>query len=119
MPLLKTIRTASLEGKDWRCTIYGLLLSYRCTPHSTTGIAPSELLFHHKPRMKISHVSSKVDGHLIDNLASANNMHSKTNAKNYVDRKNHAQYSDINVGNYVLVQQDKTGKLSINFDHRP
>ena len=37
-PLMKTIRTVSLEGKDWRGAIYGFLLSYRCTPHSTTGI---------------------------------------------------------------------------------
>ena len=29
------------------------------------------------------------------------------------------KYSTINVGNYVLLQQNMTGKLSTNFDHRP
>ena len=56
-PLMKTIRTASLKGRDWRHAIYGFLLNYRCTPHSATGVAPSELLFHRKPRMEIPHVS--------------------------------------------------------------
>ena len=116
---MKTIRTASLEGKDWRRAVYGFMLSYRCTPHSTAGIAPSELLFHRKPRMKIPHVSSKVDRTMIDSLASANDRRSKTKAKGYVDKKKHAQYSSINVGDYVLVQQDKTGKLSTKFYHRP
>ena len=118
-PLMKTICTASLEGKDWRRAIYGFLRNYRCIRHSTTGGAPSELLFHRKPRMKIPHVSSKVDENVIDSLASANDIRNKKKAKDYVDKKKRAQYSTIDVGDYVLLQQDKTGKLSTNFDHRP
>ena len=69
--------------------------------------------------MKIPHVSSKVDENVIDSLASANDIRNKKKAKDYVDKKKRAQYSTINVGDYVLLQQDKTGKLSTNFDHRP
>ena len=64
-------------------------------------------------------LSTIVDRTMIDSLASANDMRSKIKAKEYVDKKKRAQYSSINVGDYVLVQQDKTGKLSTNFDHRP
>ena len=78
---MKTIRTASLEGKNWRRAIDGFLLSYRCNPHSTTGIVLSELLFHRKPHMKIPQVSNKVDRNTNDSLASANDMRSKTKAK--------------------------------------
>ena len=69
--------------------------------------------------MRIPHVSSKVDRTMIDSLASANDRRSKIKAKEYVDKKKRAQYSGITVGVYVLVQQDKTGKLSTNFHHRP
>ena len=117
--LMKTICTPFLEGKDWRRAIYGFLLNYRCTPHSNTGLAPSELLLHSKTRMEIPHVSSKVEENAIDSLATANDMHNKKKAKDYVDKKKRLQYSTINVGDYVLVQQDKPGKLSTNFDHRP
>ena len=69
--------------------------------------------------MKIPHVSSKVDENVINSLASANDIRNKKKAKDYVDKKKRAQYSTINVGDYVLLQQDKTGKLSTKFDHRP
>ena len=69
--------------------------------------------------MKIPHASSKVDQYVIDSLASANNIRNKKKAKDYVDKKKRAQYSTINVDEYVLLQQYKTGKLLTNFDHRP
>ena len=44
-PLTKAIRLAHAEGKDWKNDLYRFMLKYRATPHCTTGIAPSELLF--------------------------------------------------------------------------
>ena len=44
-PLTKAIRSAHVEGKAWRKYLYKFLLNYRTIPHSTTGFAPSELLF--------------------------------------------------------------------------
>ena len=43
-PLTKAVRTARLKGRDWRPALYQFLLNYRCTPHSTTGVSPAELL---------------------------------------------------------------------------
>ena len=94
---METIRITSLEEKDWRHAIYCFLLNYRCTPHCTTGVAPSELLFHRRPPMKIPHVSSKEDENVIDSLASANDMRNKKKAKGYADKKKSTQYSTINV----------------------
>ena len=39
-PLIKAVRTARLEGRDWRLALYPFLLNYLCTPHSTTGVSP-------------------------------------------------------------------------------
>ena len=68
--------------------------------------------------MKIPHVSSKVDENVIDSLASANDIRNTKKAKHYIDKKKRAQHSTITVGNNVVLHQDKTGKLSTNFDHR-
>ena len=43
--LLKAIRAAHAEGKNWREELNKFLLAYRSTPHSTTGKSPAELLF--------------------------------------------------------------------------
>ena len=42
--LEKAIRTAVIEGKNWRQELFTFLRQYRATPHSTTGKSPSELL---------------------------------------------------------------------------
>ena len=43
--LLKGIRVAHAEGKNWREELNKFLLAYRSTPYSTTGKSPAELLF--------------------------------------------------------------------------
>ena len=52
-PLAKAIKAAKMEEKNWKDELHGLLLSYRTTPHSTTGVAPSQLLFNRKVRTNI------------------------------------------------------------------
>ena len=42
--LVKTIRTTSASGLNWKQELWKFLLQYRATPHSTTGLSPSEAL---------------------------------------------------------------------------
>ena len=44
-PLRKCIQTAITERKDWHQTLVEFLRSYRSTPHPTTGLPPSTLMF--------------------------------------------------------------------------
>ena len=44
-PLGKAVKAAKLEGENWTEEMYDFLLAYRTTPHSTTGIAPTQLLY--------------------------------------------------------------------------
>ena len=37
--LLKAMKIAQAEGKNWKREIYSFLLMYRSTPHSTTGVS--------------------------------------------------------------------------------
>ena len=43
--LLKAMRAAHAQKKNWRTELNKYLLAYRTTPHSTTGRTPAELLF--------------------------------------------------------------------------
>ena len=43
--LKKCIQAAITAGQNWRIALQNYLLSYRTTPHATTGVAPANLLF--------------------------------------------------------------------------
>ena len=43
--LLKRIKTAQIKKKDWRKEIESFLVMHKTTPHSTTGVSPTELRF--------------------------------------------------------------------------
>ena len=43
--LLKAMRAAHAEKRDWRLELNRYLPAYRSTPHVTTGQSPAELLF--------------------------------------------------------------------------
>ena len=51
--LLKSMRAAHAEGKNWREELNKFHLVHRSTPHSTTGKSPAELLFRRKVRIKM------------------------------------------------------------------
>ncbi len=44
-PLNKAIRTAHAQGQVWKKELPKFLLNYRTTPHTTTQVAPAQLLF--------------------------------------------------------------------------
>ena len=47
--LAKAVKAAKLEGKNWTEELYHFLFTYRTTLHTTTGIAPTQLLFNREP----------------------------------------------------------------------
>ena len=52
--LLKAIRTACAEGKNWHVELRKFLLAYRTTPHAVTKVPPCELLMNRQLRTKLS-----------------------------------------------------------------
>ena len=58
--LLKAISITHAEGQDWRKELRTFLLSYRSTPHPTTGVSPAELLFKRKIRTKLPELDSGI-----------------------------------------------------------
>eukprot|EP00794_Sanderia_malayensis_P005113 gene5112-biopygen4171 len=117
-PLGKALRTAVTEGKVWKQELYRFLLQYRTTPHSTTKVAPCELLFNRSVRGKLPSLEKKrvLNKH---KEARENEQKSQTYQKDYADRRRHAKESSITIGDSVLVKQMKKNKLTSRFNKTP
>ena len=64
-PLGKAVKTAHIEGRAWQQELCRFLLQYRTTPHTTTQVPPSELLFNRviRGRLPILHKNKFVNRH--------------------------------------------------------
>lgn len=54
--LLKAMRVAHSEGRNWRKELQKFLLTYKRTPHTTTGVSLAKLLFGREIRSKLPSV---------------------------------------------------------------
>jgi len=116
--LMKAIRTAQAENKDWKRELNTFLLAYRSTPHQTTGVSPAELLFGRKLRTKLPEVDkqTKLD---IDESVRDRDRLKKDQGKQYTDTHRHAKESEVTVGDEVLLRQRKHDKFSTQFEPEP
>ena len=103
--LLKVGHTAYSEKKDPRQEVYKYLLSYRATPHSTTGKTPAELLFSRKLRTPVPILFPRCR---TDQFVKRHDAQKKNRKKEYHDKKRDAKTTVIKVGDQVLVKQKKT-----------
>ena len=107
------MKTSLLEGKNWRQELQRFLLNYRSTPHKTTGVAPCELLFNRKiqgqlPQLQIKNIINK------HREAKQNIERKKEENKVYYDMKKRAKYSDIKMGDTVIVSDSFPGQFLFN-----
>lgn len=116
--LLKAMRVAHSEGRDWRKELQKFLLGYRSTPHTTTGVSPAKLLFGREIRSKLPGVeelrSASNDSEVLDR-----DRERKQKGKDYADNLRGACESNLKEGDKVLLQKPKTDKLSPSFEATP
>ena len=101
-PLIKAIQSA--EGKVWQQELKRSLFQYRNTHHSTTKIAPSELLFNRKVQGKFP----TLENHRIINRhkeARLNKKRSRSYQETYANKHRKARKGNLQVGDTVLVRQ--------------
>ncbi len=117
-PLGKALQTAVSEGKVWKQELYRFLLQYRTTPHSTTKVAPCELLFNRSVKGKFPSLTKNrvLNKH---KEARDNETKSQNYQKEYADKRRNAKESEIKVGDTVLVKQQKQNKLTTRFSKTP
>jgi len=109
--LLKRMRIAQAEGKQWKEDVRKYMIAYRSTPNTTMRVSPAELLFGRKIRTKLPEFhEDRVPSEVQDRDGEM-----KAKAKLYAEKKRHAEYSDLVPGDRVLLKQEKQNKLSTPF----
>ena len=120
--LLKTVRIARLEGKDWKNALEDFLFHYRVTPHTVTDATPAELLMGRKLRDKLPRVEvneSRVTEAEWKQLLKERDTRKKLRQKQYADKTHAAQDSNISEGDRMLLKQTRKNKLTSNFEPHP
>lgn len=112
---MKRIRIAQAEGQDWKRELRKYVTIYRSIQHATTGKSPAELLFQRKIRGKLPDITTP---HW-DLEARDKDAEQKGKAKIHTDNRRGAKLSDIEVGDQVLVKQDKIDKFTTTFQSTP
>ncbi|XP_056016755.1 uncharacterized protein K02A2.6-like [Ostrea edulis] len=114
--ILKRLKIAQAEKKDWKSELLTYLLMYRSSPHTTTGVYPAELLFRRVIRTKSPdiHKYSETDSTVRDR-----DTEKKAKGKMYSDAKRRAITSDIKPGDLTLMKKNKENKLSATYHSDP
>ncbi|XP_060076193.1 uncharacterized protein K02A2.6-like [Ylistrum balloti] len=116
--IMKRIRIAHAESRDWKKDLRTYLLAYRGTPHAVTGVSPAELMFGRKLRNKVP----QLDVHRNETIEEGvrdRDWFAKVKNKLYIDEKRGAKESDLVEGDQVLVKQSRNNKLSSPFNPTP
>ena len=118
-PLMKNIKTAEIERKNWKQSMFNFLRQYRTTPHTSTGATPFKLLFGRESRTKLPTVLNN-ERQKFDELARQNDEQAKTYMKQSADIRNKAKPNNIKLGDTVLIRNEsKENKLTPVFNPVP
>ena len=105
--MCKLLHTAVDEQKDPRQELHKYLLQYRATPHCTTEKSPAEMLYNRKLKTKLPQIIPNKD---TDEQKRTREIHDskKLKQKEYFDKRRNAKPRSVNVGDQVLVKQNKS-----------
>lgn len=103
------------EGSDWQWDLRMFILMHNSTPHSTTGVAPSSLMFGRILKDKLPGLlvkSNKVLEEIYDH-----DHEKKMKGAEYADERRNAQPNTIDIGDTVVTKRiQKENKLSTPFN---
>ena len=115
--LMKAIKIAHFEKRNWREEINQFLIAYRSTPQVTTGASPYSLMFGRSMRTKLPELQPEFK--IFDEEIRDRDWEKKLQGKHYADNRNNAVCDNLQIGDEVLVRNSKTNKLSPNFKPSP
>ena len=87
--LLKRMRIAQAQNKDWQREMRKYLMQYRALPHNTTGRSPAEMLFNRHIRTKLPLTGAGY--HPLDQEVRDRGAEQKMRAKLYADNRRGAK----------------------------
>jgi hypothetical protein len=123
-PLMKAIRTAHIQHKNWRSELITFLRTYRSTPHTTTLFTPFKLMFDRDPKTKLPQLQNNTKHAVITQLQTCvtdlmqQDQQAKQKIKAYADKKNHAVHSYFLVIMFLQSNRKKTS-CPHHSTHRP
>ncbi|XP_053968583.1 uncharacterized protein K02A2.6-like [Anastrepha ludens] len=101
--LVKRLKIAHNNRRDYVKEIQNFLLMYNVTPHGTTGTPPTELMFNRVIRDKIPGIQDITEGKL-DSAARDLDVINKAKGKEAADKKRRAKICDIAPGDKVVLR---------------
>lgn len=122
--ILKIIRTARIEKKNWQTELADFLFHYRSTPHTVTGVTPAELIMGRSLRGKIPKIVINLEERPTEAdwqvLLRERDAKAKLKQKQYADMRRLATVSEIDQGDLVLLKQaQQKDKLSPPYEVNP
>ena len=92
--LKRIIQKSFVNGSDWRTELNSFLRSYRNVPHSSTKIAPADLIFVNSNSSKLPNLVKSNPSNDLVNKARTNDIKAKQQMKGYADAKRGAREHD-------------------------
>ena len=105
--LVKLIHTAVANKKDPKRAVQSYLMAYRATPHTVTGKSPAELLFNRSIQTKLPRALREYQGKE-DKALRERYEKEKEKQKMYYDKRNKTKKKKLEVGDEIMLQQQKT-----------
>lgn len=98
------LQTASIQGTPWKPFTRSFLMDYRATPHSTTGVSPSQLLHGRQMRTKLQ-IMDMTHVRVNENVVRERVKKIQEYSKQYTDRKRSAKKTSFNPGDQVRIRK--------------
>lgn len=105
--LNRVMRISKVSGRDWKVELDLFLSHYRATPHDSTGVTPSSLMFKTTNiTCRLPHFGKLVSSpdQNIESLARTNDQKAKAKMKYYFDRRFKVKPHGFQIGDKVLVK---------------
>lgn len=115
--VLKSVKIAKVEKKDWKTELKNFLCHYRTTPHTVTGVSPAKMLMNRELRGKLPSLTGTSVGQ--EDIHDKDALH-KLKRNIAADQRRGARDQEIKPGETVLCKNlRKTSKLDPNFAVQP
>lgn len=114
--LVKALTISLNTGEHWKIGLEKFLVSYRQTPHTVTGRPPSELFLRRQCRDKLPSISTLTLQDEVDEELHDRDRNEKQKGKEYADNHYHYRYSDLGVGDLVLMKRQQRTKWQTRND---
>lgn len=112
--LVRRMKTAVIENDNLKVALKSYIFDYNTRPNTVTGAAPLDLMTNRTVRGKFP-VLDRDPSHSHEQIQSRDED-AKMKGKIYADDRRHAEPSDLNVGDSVLMQNfKKSNKLEPNY----